>query len=333
MKRSLIIFALFSIIVSCQSNNYNVDISDINVNVKIKRFEKDLFELNLDSINTGILALQMKYGNFFELYSRQVLRIGTPNTPMFSENLKLFLTDYTIYKSYLEVIKIFPDLIDIKKSFTKAFSYYKYYFPDKFVPSIYTIITGFNHSIVVDENVLAIGLDKYLGRECEFYDRLMISNYLRINMHKDMIISDCMKAWALTEYEFNNSVDNLVNNMLYQGKIHYFQRMMLPEAPDTIIFGFTKKQMDWCISNEENIWKYLVENKLLYNNDFLTIKKFIEPSPFTKDFSASSPGRAVNWIGFRIVERYMNKNREVELENLMETNDYQEILQKAKYRP
>ncbi|MFC2138667.1 hypothetical protein ACFLTE_10865, partial [Bacteroidota bacterium] len=333
MKRLLILLALTSFIASCQQKDFKVDISNINVDIEISRFEMDLFEIEMDSMAIGIDMLKKKYGSFFDLYAQQVLRIGHPNSSMFSDNIKSFITDYNIYKSYEEVQVVYNSLNEIEHKLSTAFSYYKYYFPEKQVPAIYTIMTGFNQSIVIDEGIIAVSLEKYLGKNCEFYDWLMVSNYLRINMHPGMIVSDCMKAWALTEYEFNDSVNNLINNMIYNGKTHYFQRCMLPNEQDSIIFGFTGKQIEWCKRNEENMWMYLIDNKLLYNNDFLMIRKFTEPSPFTKNFSNQSPGRAANWLGYKIVERYMNKNREVSLKELMELNEYQVILQKAKYRP
>ena len=318
---------------SCQQKNQKIDISNIRIEIEIKRFEQELFEVDLDKITDEITKIKEEYGDFFELYTQQILRIGNSNSPMFNENFKKFITDYNIYKSYEKVENVFQNVDNLEEELSQAFSYYKYYFPDKTIPNIYTVITGYNQSIIIDENIIAISLEKYLGKNCEFYDWLMVSNYLRLNMQPNMIVPDCMKAWAITEYEFNDSINDLINNIIYNGKIHYFQHCMLPDIPDSLIFGFTNKQIEWCKANEENMWKYLIENKLLYNNDFLTIRKFTEPAPFTNSFSSNSPGRAANWLGYRIIERYMNKNSDVSIKELMELDDYQEILQNAKYRP
>jgi len=333
MKKILILFTLISFAASCQHKSQKVIINDNLIEIEIKRFEQDLFEIELDNITEGVDWLNKKYGSFFELYTQQVLRIGSPKSAMFIDNLKKFITDYNIYKTYEEVKNVFPDVKNLEKELSNAFTYYNYYFPKKIIPNFFTVITGYNQSVIIGEDIIAISLEKYLGKNCEFYDWLMVSNYLRLNMHPGMIVSDCMKAWAITEYEYNDSVNNLINSMLYHGKIHYFQHCMLPDTPDSLIFGFTGKQMEWCKANEENMWKYLIENELIYNNEFLTIRKFTEPAPFTKDFFNNSPGRAANWLGYKIIERYMYKNSKVSLKKLMELDNYQEILQKAKYRP
>lgn len=331
MRKYLICF-LISIIIfnSCGEKRHNINTD--NVKIKIIRFDQDLFNMNIDSLEKDFVFLSENYGNFLDLYFKGVIQIGDIDSEMFFENLKFFLTDYSIFKAYSESQKEFNDISRIEREFSDAFSNYISNFPDKKVPSVYTIITGFNQSIIIDECILAIGIEKYLGRNCSLYDRLMIPNYLRLNMHKEMIVSDGIKAWGLTEFIYNDSIDNLINNMIYHGKIHYFQHILLPDLPDSIIFGFTGKQVEWCIANEKRMWKYLVENKLLFDNNPLTIRKFTEPSPFTKSFSSNSPGRAVNWLGYKIVEKYMQKNLKVNLNELMDNDNYREILQKARYR-
>jgi E3 ubiquitin-protein ligase DOA10 len=80
------------------------------------------------------------------------------------------------------------------------------------------------------------------------------------------------------------------------------------------------------------MWSFLAEKKLLYSTDQLTINKLTGPAPFTSLFTSESPGRAVIWLGYRIIESYMRNNK-VSLEALLEDNDYQQILAKAKFRP
>ena len=56
------------------------------------------------------------------------------------------------------------------------------------------------------------------------------------------------------------------------------------------------------------MWEYLVEHDMLFSTDPMLIKKLTGDAPFTSYFTSESPGRAANWIGFRIVESYMRKN-------------------------
>ena len=121
--------------------------------------------------------------------------------------------------------------------------------------------------------------------------------------------------------------------MLYKGKLLYFTKSMLPDEPDTLITGFTAEELEWCINNEENLWNYLIDKKLLYSTDYMTINKMVNPAPFTSGFSRKSPGRAVNWLGWKIIEAYMDKNSRATLPLLMQNNQYQQILTQSKYHP
>lgn len=311
-----------------------INISNIPLDIKIQRLEKDIFSIDLDQLPDSIPIIEKKYGTFFDLFTNHIIKVGDPSEPYFHDKFKLFITNYVVYKSYQQAVEVFPNLNKLETEITMAFKHYKYYFPSKPVPSVYTYVSGFNQSIVVAENILAIGLDKYLGRNCDLYSKLMVSEYLKRNMDKSMIVSDCMKAWATTEYIYNDSIDNLINQMIYNGKIHYFQKAMIPGSPDSIIMGFSEKQIKWCESNEKKMWEYLIENKLLFENNYLIINNFTKEGPFTKEFGGkNSPARAANWLGWQIVKAFMNKNRSINLPELMKENDYQKILVRARYRP
>jgi len=315
-------------------NPYQVDTSDVaGVEVKIKRLEKDLHQVNPDSAHRIIPRFNQQYGDFFELYNTRVINIGPSGSKAYPGNLKAFLSNYDMNRVYKKIMEVYPDLEPLEEDLEEGFRHYKHYFPEKEVPAIYTFMGGFNQSMVVADSTLAIGLDKYLGRDCKFYDKLGWDEYRQKNMHKQKIPTDCMRAWAQTEWPFNDSTDNLLSNMLYRGKLLYFTKSMLPSEPDTLVTGFTADELKWCRNNEEQIWNYLIDHKLMYSTDYMTINKMINPAPFTSGFPRISPGQAVNWLGWQIIEAYMDRNRKVTLEKLMKENEYQQILNASKYQP
>ena len=322
------------ILISCGKSGNNIDISNIDVDIEIKRFEKDLFEIDPSRIEEHIKQLERKYGRFFQIFNYRIIKIGSSQNKEYPELLRLFVTDYINFKIYERTMEVFPDLTELTDGVTECFKRYKYYFHTRPVPEIITYISGFNQSAVSDENLLAIGLDKYLGRNEEFYKELGgLYDYMLLNMHKDKILSDCMKLWATTEFEFNDSVNNLINNMIYEGKIMYFVNAMLPYQPDTLKWGFTDLQMTFCRNNEKQMWAYIIENKLVFNTDKFIINQFIREGPFTKDFTRESPARAAVWLGYNIVSAYMNKHKKLNLRDLMYENDYMKILNESGYNP
>jgi len=311
----------------------DIDISDSNLKIEIKRLDKDLFAIDFNDAPNSISQLKENYGDFFILYNSRVLNLGNSNNPAYPEYLISFLTDYSINNIYEKTMLVFQDITPIESEINKAFRYYHYYFPDHKIPAIYTFIGGFNQSIVVADSILAIGLDKYLGSDCDFYNRLETPKYMQVNMHKAKIPTDALRSWALTEFVYNDSIDNLVNNMIYHGKIQYFLDAMFPETPDTLKFGFTNQQLEWCIKNENQMWNMLIDQKLLFSTDYMTINKFINPAPFTSGFPHESPGRAVVWLGHKIIQKYMTRHPKITLEQLMANNKYQKILSESRYEP
>jgi hypothetical protein len=334
---------LFSILllllcfVSCRKNPYKVSVSSIKADIEIKRLEKDLFTMNPEEITIKLPELKDKYGNILQLFS-YAINTGDVNDPSFGDFLARFCTDKQNNDVFGLIMKHFPELTSVERNLEDAFRHYKYYFPDKVVPEVFSCITGFNASIITmsGESALGIGLDKYLGSDCEYYPGLGIYTYMSARMKPEYIVPDCMYGWGATQWDFtsmNYSADNVLAEMIHEGKLRYFVRCMLPEAEDEIIFGFTPDQMKFCRNNEGQMWQYMVENDLFFKTDQFTIRKLVGDAPFTSYFTNESPGRAAVWLGFRIIESYMNKNKGTSLESIMKDINVQEILEKARYNP
>ena len=316
----------------CKQNNISPDSEAEKYKVEIKRFEKDLFAISLDRMDSSFVDLRNNYPAFFELFNNRIINIGSSGTPGYNERLLEFITNYDVNMGYNKVQEVFSDLSFLENQLSSAFSYYKYYFKEKKIPEVLTFISGYNESIVISDSLLAIGLDKYLGSDCDMYYKIGFPGYLRFKMNKDEIAADCINSWLRTEYVYNDSVDNLLSQMVYNGKILYVTKKLMPNMADTLIIGYSGEQLEFCIKNEKKMWTYLAEQQLLFNSDRLTISKFINDGPFTRDFSNRSPARAVTWIGWKITESYMRKNK-ASVSQLMNNNNYMDIYNKSRYVP
>lgn len=320
---------------SCKKNHYKVNTSSINVKIEIKRLEKDLFTLNPNEIAMKVPSLKQKYNGFLQLFS-YVINTGDINDTYFGDFLIRFCTDKQNNDVYSLTMKLYPDVKEIEDELQEAFRHYIYYFPGRNIPGVFTCITGFNNSIIIGDSVLGIGLDRYLGADCVYYPRLEIYKYMAIRMTPENIVPDCMYVWGASEWEFSTlkyQADNVITEMIHNGKLKYFEKCMLPGTADEIIFGFTPDQMKFCKNNESQMWQYLIENDLLFNSDQFTIRKLTGEAPFTSYFTNESPGRAAIWLGFSIVESYMMRNPGISIEEMMKDFDVQGILEKAKYSP
>ncbi len=330
----IIIFVILALtVVSCKKDRFDVDVSNINPEQEVVRFDSLLFEAHPDTVALNIGGLFNRYPAFSSLYFYQVIKTGGPSQRDFYDIFTLFLSDYDIRMAYEKSRKLYHDFAPYENQIYNAFKRYKYYFPEREVPDIYLMMTGFNQSIVTAEDVLAIGVDKFLGEDARYYDQLQISKYLRKRMNPEVMPFEAVKGWTVTEFPFNDSVNNLVSNMIYHGKILYLMDAFFPEAPDSLKIAYTSEDMAWCRRSEEDVWLYMMEKKILFDNNRMLIKKFVEDAPFTGPFTKQSPGRLGQWVGWQIVKSYMTKNQDVTIPELMKNDDYQQILLKSGYNP
>jgi gliding motility-associated lipoprotein GldB len=333
MRKVFLLIPLMIIFVCCHRNPLVVDVSGIDLELKIGRLDRDIFKANSKNGLHEISKLRQGYGSFFNAYSENVIAIGNSSDSLFPKYLNKFLADSMTKSSQLKIDSVFSDMDDIEKKLQDGFRHYKYYYPNKPIPHIITMISGFNQSIVLTPDAIGISLDNYLGANCRFYTMLGLFEYKRENMYPDKIPTDALYNWAVSEFGFDEANNNLISNMIYQGKILYFLDAMFPEEPDHIKIGFKPEKLNWCKKNEAGMWTYLVEHRLLFTTDRMSLVRFVGPAPFTSVFTKDSPGRAGVWLGWQIVRKYMKKNPDISLQTLMLENDFQKILNDSGYSP
>ena len=320
---------------SCKRDRFRINISSVTADIRVKRLETDLFRLDPSAIKDSLPVLRAKYGDFLQYFS-YVIETGEISDSAFGDYLVSFCTDRLNNEVYSAVSLAYPDISSIEDNIEKAFRHYSWYFPGEAIPGVFTCITGFNRSIITADSVLGISLDRYLGRDCEYYPGLGIYGYIAARMNSWNIVPDCMYAWGtkIWNYEdMNYPADNVLSQMIHEGKLRYFEKCMIPDISDTLLFGFTRDQMKFCRNNEDQMWIYLIENDLLFSSDKFIIRKLTGEAPFTSYFTNESPGKAAAWLGFRIIESYMAKNRDISIGAMMKNIDVQDILDKAKYNP
>lgn len=328
MKLKVLGFVLSLLLFSFCTRKNNSD----SVEIKFQRFDKEIVQFSSDSADYYINFFNSKYGRFFEIYNQSILNVGSSNSKAYSDYLLRKINDYYSHLLFNEMDKKFQDLGDIESDLSKAFSKWHLLFPDKIVPEFITFMGGLNQSIVVTDSVIAVGLDKYLGSDFEIYTSSGFYNYQVANMRAEKIASDCVKAWLITEWELDDESD-LMAQMLHQGKILYLVKYFLPEITDEVLMGFSKDQMQWVKNNEGQVWNFLIEEKLLFTTDYKTIKKLTSEGPFTSLFTQESPARTVNWLGYQIITKFAERNKEVAIVELMGNSDSQDILKRSKYKP
>ncbi len=330
-KLGLFSILLASVIISsCRNHPLDVDVSGIKIDpVKIQRFEKDLFQAPFNPAR-----LSKVYGDFY----RGFVETGPfcPNgmeDPACQEGIRGFVLDKDMRRAFEESEKEYPSMDEYENQVSDAFRHFKYYFPEKPLPTVYTIMSGFNFNILRLDKSIGIGLEMYLGSGSDFYPRLEFPKYKTNKMRKEYVIPDFVRGWMLTEFEEKNPKPDFLTHIIDEGKIAYLVDAMLPRMEDSLKIGFSPAQLDWCKRNEGHMWSFFIKKKLLYSTDYQEIIQFTNDGPFTTGFAKESPPRTGTWIGWQIVKSFMDRNKNISIKQLMELKDAQKILAAAYYKP
>ncbi len=336
MKKILVyLFVLSALfLASCGGKPLNVDTSGIIIpEIKINRLERDVFNMDTIDIKTASEKLQKKYGQFYNSYTAGIINNGGLHDSSFQLRMKQFAADKDMREAYADCQKTFPTTDLINKDFTDIFKHFKYYFPNRNLPKVTTMMSGFNYSVVMLDSTLAIGLEMYLGSTNKFYQMLTLPHYKTMFMNKENIAPDAVRAWLLSEFPYNMNKGDFLSEITYLGKIMYLTDALLPSVHDSLKIQYSQQQLNYCRQNEFNVWSYFAAQKLLYTTDQAEIMKFTSEGPFTSAFSKEAPPRIGYWMGWQIIKQYMKNNPTVSLEALMKETDAQKILIKAKYKP
>ncbi len=322
----LFIFLLF--LISCNTNNgrkLNVDVSDIQIpKVEIHRYEKALFNISPDSLHSGLKRIQPEFRLFLNADLDDTLNII---------QLRQFVSDPLNKKLLDSVLSKYPDLDFLENGLTSGFKHFRYYFPEKPIPDVFTYVSGLLYELPVQffNGDMIVALDMYLG-ELEEYRRMRFPLYQVKKMNREYMVRDAMNELFYYHFALNPGKDFL-QMMINKGKHLYFLDAMLPETPDHIKIGYPAEKLLWCSQNEKNIWSFIIENELLYDSDAGITRKFFVDGPFTSEFSSDSPARLGEWIGWQVVRAYMNNNPEIQPGQLFEEQDAQKILSLSGYKP
>lgn len=336
-KQIYLFFSIMLLFCAC-GDSKKVDVSNIDINVSISRFDRDFNALGTKPMPQQAALLQQKYGSFYRDYVERVLQAGSTTDTAYFGTLKQVFAGKAYQDLKHEVDSVYPTLDLQEAELTDAFRRVKYYFPAFKPMKVYAYFSGFQAQTSIGDGYVAVGLDMFLGANSKFYPALVqqYPHYLSRRFTPDNITPRVVEA-VLREDMFpeNDADKNLLARMIYNGKIMYAMDKVLPEVPDSTKIGYTGKQLQWCNTFKGDIWAYFLDENLLYNADYLQIQKYLTEAPFTPGLgeqNESAPKLAV-WTGWQIVRQYMDKHTDLSLQQLMAERDAQKILNESKYRP
>lgn len=290
-------------------------IEALPVQIKIDRFDQVFFE----SSPKDLQKIKKRYPFFFPEGIPDSVWVNKINNPLWRE-------------LFAEVQKKYKKSESIEAELEKVFKHIKFHFPKTKSPKVYTVIAemDYDNKVIYADSLVIISLEMYLGKDHKFYE---FPAYIRQNFEQRQMMPDLVASFGKSK--ITTEKDNtLLSQMIYHGKLLYLKDLLLSGYTDDEKMGYTPKEISWCEENESYIWRYFLENELLYSNELKLNSRFIAPAPFSKfylEIDNESPGQVGAWIGWQIVRSFV-KNNDVPVAKLLELNA-KELFKKSKYKP
>lgn len=311
---SILILTAF---VSCNSRSkIEKEIAEIPISVEIVRFDKEFARAEVSDLP----YLKQRFPLFFpEEYPDSIWRQK--------------IIDTLQNELDAAVLKEFPTESPLEEDLKKLFRHITYYFPEFEVPTVYTTTSDVDYRtrIIANDSLLILELDNYLGADHLFYAG--IPKYIGKNLKPSRLMPDIAATYT-RKYITPPGDRTLLGQIIYFGKELYLKDLWLPDTSDALKIGYTDEELLWANQNEEEMWRYFVENELLFSTNSKLGQRFVDPAPFSKfnlEIDNESPGMIGRWLGWQMVRSYMEANA-VSIEQLMQT-DAVEIFHNSQYKP
>lgn len=324
------------------------NISGIEVEAKLKRFDEDFFSMDTANIVSSLRTLQTAYRGFYEDYITEILGLSVDSLYADSSShviaLKRFLHDYMPVRQ--EVARQYKSFSSEEKEIETALRHVKYYFPQYTLPpSIITFIGPFDANFLTSFGIqgdiltnegLGIGLQLHLGEESGFYEspafQTLYPEFIVQNFDAEHIVVNSMRNIVDDLYPHQVAGKPLIEQMVGQGRKLYLLTRFMPSKKEEVILGYNKKEFKAVKKNEGVIWSFFLSNDLLNNTDQGLIKNYIGESPKTPEFGDDAPGNLGSFAGLQIVKKFMEKYPETTLQQLMQM-EVRRIYSLSKYKP
>ncbi|WP_298248064.1 gliding motility lipoprotein GldB [uncultured Christiangramia sp.] len=317
MLKKILFFITIISVFSCNNQSETEEkIDRIEVDLKVIRFEQEFASTKPQQLP----ELKQKYPFLFPEQFPDSVWIDK-----LSDTLQLEINQ--------AVEDEFSNFTNQEDELYALFQHMKYYFPEFEVPVVITVTSevDYKNKIIYTGDYLFVSLDTYLGTDHQFYTGLQ--EYLKKNFKKDQIVVDAAEEIS-KKYVPGPDSRTFLSHMVYYGKIQYLKEMLLPMLDAARRIGYTEEEFNFAENNESQIWRYFVENELIYDTDNQLQTRFLFPAPFSKFYlqlDAESPARLGQYIGLKIVKAYMEKN-DISLDRMLNTSA-EEIFNKANFKP
>jgi hypothetical protein len=331
MKRIIPIFicCLCLILSACGSSVFDVDPNKSTIKIHHQNIEKQLFSNDYTQFKNTIYQLadeDIELANYWTAYC---LQLGDIPDSSFEKKYANFQKVPILKQTHKAISKEFKNLTTRETEIENGFKRLSLHLPQKpFPKNIYYGYSGFQSSAFCTEKSVLIGLERYLGEKNKITQSLpgnIFFEWVKKGMNPVYIERDAVCAWTLTHLVETENPTNNIEALINYGKVIYLTEAAFPEMEKCRIIRYQQKDYDWALRNEAGFWQYLVDQKQLFTLDDKLLANYLQEAPFTAGIPMKGPDRLGQFLGWRIVQSYMEQN-DISIAELLKL-PYTELLQ------
>jgi hypothetical protein len=330
-KSILIIASLLLFAISCSDDRWKIkDSNELKKNkIMYIDFDQALFKFNKFNLEASILK-NYDQNEMLGYLFLHCLSLGDPKDSLFFNSVELFRADPYIQLLENEIDNTLrAKLSGYESNLNDKFNRLSFFIKNKPIPKrIFWLNTLFASSVFCSENEIGVGLERYLGPKKKVIKKLpseQFFQWMKDGMKTEYLERDILVNWIFTHY-VPETEESLIQKMIQWGKVYYILHAIYPDLPLHYVLRYQREKYEWTEQNEEQIWKYLVSQSLVFSKNERDISNFINDGPFTPGLPEKGPDRLGQFIGFKMVYKYMDNHTKKSLEDLVKT-PYNSILQ------
>ena len=227
----------------------------------------------------------------------------------------------------------------LEKELNAAFQKIHDQFPQTKVPKIRTVFSGFGglgsefsvQHLYVTDTLIVVGLDFFMGKKGK-YSPPNVYEYQMRRLEPKALVGQIILQYSAFFNQQNGEDHTLLSDMIWYGKGYVFTKKILPALPDSLLFGYTAKELAETNAFQSEVWEHFIDNSLLFKKEEYVKAKYVGERPKTPEIGPACPGSIGRWLGWRIVDLYTKQDSKISLPKLMANKEANKIFLASGYR-
>jgi len=298
---------------SCRQDPYDVNVDDVKIEIRF--YDADSLLTSQNSRNLLDVRNQLKtldndvYGYLFGF----CYRIPVQPDTAFLRGMGLIYNDPFVKALEREIsAKFAVSKVKYRQTFEEAFKRMKALLPSTQQPkNVIWANSAFTSSMFCSKKSMVVGLERYLGGTSKSIQKLPSNQFyewIKEGMEERYLVRDALVGW-LNTHALEETKESYAEEMIRWGKLLFIAQKLLPDESPSVILRYSNKDYSWALASEWAVWKYLVDEQLLYDRSEGTKQSLLHEGPFTRGLPQESPDRLGQFLGFRIVEQYVEQHK------------------------